>query len=157
MITERMDESLVLFADLLCWPLEWVVHLDLNIRKPEKKADVGQHLNDEERLLLADFLRLDTEIYNHFNRRFDEHLIRFNSAYGQKRMKDQLHLLNKATDNLKQHCMIKQVGNDKLTGKYRDPSTNDIMGYAIKQYVHIFIVKVLNVLLIAACCQNYNL
>ena len=133
MITERMDESLILLADLLCWPLEWVVHLDLNVRKPEKKADAGQHLNEEERLLLADFLRLDMEIYNHFNHRFEEHLIRFNSNFGHKTINEQLHLLNKENYKLKKQCAVKQVGNEKLTGKYQEPSNNDIMGYAINK------------------------
>ena len=135
MITERMDESLILLAYLLCWPLEWVVHLDLNIRKPEKKVDRGQYLNDKDRLLLIDFLRLDMEIYKHFNRRFEEHLMRFNSDFGHHRMKDQLRLLKDAKNKLKQRCVIQQVGNDKLFGEFYDPSTNDIMGYAIDQYV----------------------
>ena len=97
------------------------------------------------------------EIYKHINRRFEEHLMRLNSDFGHHRMKDQLRLLKDAKNKLKQRCVIQQVGNDKLFGEFYDPSTNDIMGYAIKQYVHIFIVKVLNVLLIAACCQNNNL
>lgn len=139
MIAERMDESLILLADLLCWPLEWVVHLDLNIRKPEKKAEAGQQLNDEERRLLADFLRLDVEIYNHFNRRFEEHLSRFNSFYGHQGMDTQLSLLKEKNDKLAQHCVVQPVGNDRLSGKFRDPFTNDIMGYAIHKYEnHIF-------------------
>lgn len=35
LVTEMMDESLVLLQDLLCWPVEAVAHLHLNQRRPE--------------------------------------------------------------------------------------------------------------------------
>ena len=40
MIAERFDESMVLLADLLCWPLEKVVSLKVNARKPELKVSI---------------------------------------------------------------------------------------------------------------------
>jgi hypothetical protein len=38
MIAERFDESMVLLADVLCWPLEKVVSLKVNARKPQLKV-----------------------------------------------------------------------------------------------------------------------
>jgi hypothetical protein len=38
MIAERFDESMVLLADLLCWPLEKVTSLKVNARKPHLKV-----------------------------------------------------------------------------------------------------------------------
>ena len=41
MISERFDESMVLMADLLCWPLEKVTSLKVNARKPHLKVSLG--------------------------------------------------------------------------------------------------------------------
>ena len=38
MIAEFFEESLVLLADYLCWPLEFVVGVSHNVRKPEIKV-----------------------------------------------------------------------------------------------------------------------
>ena len=132
MIVERMDESLVLLADLLCWPLEWITHLDLNVRKPEMKVEAGQQLDEEDRLFLADFLRLDIEIYNYFCRRFEERLTQFNSKDGQ-RMKKQLRLLQEVNNKVKEDCVIQSIGNEELVGKFHDSFSSGVMGYVINQ------------------------
>ena len=129
MIAERMDESLVLLAHLFCWPLEWVTHLDLNVRKPEIKAEIGQQLDEEDRRVLADFLSLDMQIYNYFNQRFEEKLALFNAEDG-RRMEKQLILLQQVNDKLKRNCVIEQIGNDKLKGKFHEFS-NYVMGYVL--------------------------
>ena len=127
-----MDESLVLLADLLCWPLEWVTHLDLNVRKPEIKAEIGQQLNEDDRIILADFLRLDLEIYKFFTRRFEEKIAQFNSQ-DDHRMEKQLRLLQQANEKVKHDCVIQQIGNDKLKGKFHEFS-NYVMGYILNMY-----------------------
>ena len=38
MIAEMLEESLVLLAKHLCWPLEWVAYISHNVRKPETKV-----------------------------------------------------------------------------------------------------------------------
>ena len=129
MIAERMEESLVLLAHLFCWPLEWVTHLDLNVRKPEMKAEAGQQLNEEDRRILAEFLALDVEIYNYFTLRFQVRLTQFNSQDGQ-RMEKELRLLQQANDKVKEDCVIQKIGNDKLKGKFHEFS-NAVMGYVL--------------------------
>ena len=124
-----MDESLVLLADILCWPLEWVTHLDLNVRKPEMRTEAGQQLSEEERRILAEFLALDVAIYNYFKRRFDEHLTQFNFK-DEQRMEKQLRLLQEANDKVKKDCVIQYVGNDKLKGKFHEFS-DSVMGYVL--------------------------
>jgi hypothetical protein len=129
MVAERMEESLVLLAHLFCWPLEWVTHLDLNVRKPEMKAEAGQQLNEEDRRILAEFLALDVAIYNYFKRRFEERMSQFNSE-DEQRMEKQLRLLQQANEKVKEDCVIQQVGNDKLKGKFHEFS-NFVMGYVL--------------------------
>ena len=129
MITERMEESLVLLAHLFCWSLEWVTHLDLNARKQEMKAEAGQQLDEEDRRILAEFLALDVTIYNYFKRRFEERLAQFN-AQDEKTMEKELRLLQEVNDKVKEDCVIQKIGNDKLKGKFHEFS-NSVMGYVL--------------------------
>lgn len=127
LIAERMEESLVLLADRLCWPLEYVTHLDLNVRKPERTV----RLEANERLILSRWLNFDTEIYNHFCRRFDEHVSRFNAAGRPDRMEEQVRLLRQSNEQLRERCVIQRVGNEKLRGKFLE-THNDTFGYLIR-------------------------
>ena len=128
MITERLDESLVLLADLLCWPIEWVSHLDLNMRKPELKE--SHLLNEEERQVLANFLQLDVTIYQYFRKRFEERL----ASYDKHRMAQQLSLLRGKNKELVDRCVINYVDNEQLEGDFNE-GNNAVMGYIINLYV----------------------
>jgi hypothetical protein len=78
MVTERMEESLVLLRHLLHWSTDDVVHLNLNRRKSEKSPK----LTSEERQILVKWLAADVQIYQHFSRRFEERISKFNIKYG---------------------------------------------------------------------------
>ncbi|XP_057374784.1 galactosylceramide sulfotransferase-like [Daphnia carinata] len=127
LIAERMEESLVLLADRLCWPLEYVTHLDLNVRKPERTV----RLEEDERHVLGRWLNFDTDIYEHFCRRFDDHVARFNSFGQPDRMEEQVRLLRQFNLRLRERCVIQRVGNEKLQGKFLE-THNDTFGYLIR-------------------------
>ena len=40
MIAEFFEQSMVLLAHYLCWPLEWVTGISQNVRKPESKVHI---------------------------------------------------------------------------------------------------------------------
>ena len=128
MITERMDESLVLLADLLCWPLERVVYLKLNVRKPEKNID----LTEDEGNTLSRWLNVDSLIYSYFKKRFDGRVADFNARNKPNWMNEQVRQLQDLNYKLKERCVIEQVGNEKLSGKFKETS-NNIMGYFVHQ------------------------
>ena len=121
-IAERMEESLVLLADYLCWPLEYVTHLDLNKRKPERVIK----LDDSERETLRKWLNVDNLIYDYFSKRFDEKIKLFDPAYIEQQVK-RLRELNEEVQN---RCVVAQVGNDKLSGKFKEIN-DDTLGYMI--------------------------
>ncbi len=127
LIAERMEESLVLLADRLCWPLEYVTHLDLNVRKPERTV----RLEKDERTTLGNWLNFDTEIYDHFCQRFDEHVAQFNSMGRPGRMEEQVRLLRESNRQLQERCVIQRVGNEKLQGKFLE-THNNTFGYLIR-------------------------
>ena len=55
MLSERMDESMVLMADALCLPLEEVTSLKNNVRKKDKI----QQMTEDEKSVIARFQRPD--------------------------------------------------------------------------------------------------
>lgn len=128
LIAERMEESLILLADLLCWPLDHVISLELNARKPEKYVKLSQ----EERDTLAKWLNADSAIYSYFQQRFDNRVAEVKARKETNWMEKQIKILRQLNDDLKSRCVIERVGNEKLNGSLKE-SSNIIMGYRIHE------------------------
>uniref|UniRef100_A0A0P5S7U3 Galactose-3-o-sulfotransferase n=1 Tax=Daphnia magna TaxID=35525 RepID=A0A0P5S7U3_9CRUS len=142
MMAHRMDESLVLLMDLLNWSVKDVIHLDLNRRKPDKSSP----LNGRERDVLADWLAADVQIFRYFSRRFDERVAAINQKhsnffdwiaqsgfYGQfGHVRQHAQLLKSANNELYDLCVLQEVGNEKLSGVFKETS-NNIIGYVINE------------------------
>lgn len=62
MITERIEESLILFQYFLCWKQEDVVIFDKNVRGSNSEAI----LDEDDRNELGKWLKADLKIYNLF-------------------------------------------------------------------------------------------
>ena len=142
MLANRMDESLILLSHLLNWPLEYLLHLDLNRRKPERTIQ----LTLDERAVLGQWLAADVQIFEYFSRRFDERVSKLNKdkewleytvrlpheSYVQKQMA----LLKESNRQLYNTCVLEEVGNEKLEGKFKETNDN-IIGYVINEYVYL--------------------
>ena len=59
---------MVLLAEKLCWPLDFVKSFKLNARKAAFKVD----LKSEERKILQDWQEGDMMLYDHFKKIFDQ-------------------------------------------------------------------------------------
>ncbi|KAK4010378.1 hypothetical protein OUZ56_019524 [Daphnia magna] len=137
MVANRMEESLILLKQLLNWPLQNVIHLKLNRRKPEKSS----RLSAAEKKVLEEWLAADVQIFQYFSHRFDEKIEQFNWKNSRflagfsnvhSAMKRQTQLLEAANRKLYHRCVFSEVGNEKLTGKFKD-SNNNIIGYIINE------------------------
>ncbi|EFX73028.1 hypothetical protein DAPPUDRAFT_110202 [Daphnia pulex] len=140
MVANRMEESLVLLKHLLNWPLENVVHLNLNRRKPEKSFV----LSAEERKVLSDWLTADVRIYEHFSRRFEERVAEFNRKHStmpaflaglfemESAMEREKQLLEEANKQLYDTCVIQELGNENLKGIFKEYN-NNIMGFDVNK------------------------
>jgi len=73
MITERMEESLILFRNLMCWQLEDIVTFDKNVRRTSSVAT----LDDDDKNELKKWLKADEKIYNHFYKIFEEKVAKY--------------------------------------------------------------------------------
>ncbi|XP_062840166.1 galactose-3-O-sulfotransferase 4 [Anolis carolinensis] len=74
LLTEHMDESLVLLAEALCWALEDVVAFRHNLRSPRARAPA---LSPLDAARLRAWNHLDWQLYVHFNASFWERAERF--------------------------------------------------------------------------------
>lgn len=96
MIEEHLEESLVLFANLMNWPLEYVQHLILNDHKISRKYK----LSDNHRLQLTIMNRVDTRLYSHFLDKFR----RCVQQYGQQQMVNDVRRLRALNKKLENRC-----------------------------------------------------
>ncbi|KAK9508482.1 hypothetical protein O3M35_006029 [Rhynocoris fuscipes] len=103
MISEYMEASLILLADLMNWPLEYVVSLKLNSRQMDKTKQLTEDEHDK----LIELNLIDAELYDYFLEKFRQKLIK----YGRKRLFKNVNKLLKLNKDLQSLCV------DKLNNK----------------------------------------
>ncbi|XP_065584258.1 galactosylceramide sulfotransferase-like, partial [Artemia franciscana] len=81
MITEKMEESIVLLKHLLCWDYKDLVFVKLNARDENLKANLSKGQTET----LRKWLRADNHLYKKLRDVFDEKVERF----GRKRMEEE--------------------------------------------------------------------
>lgn len=96
-LTEKMDESLVLMADMLCWELDDVIEFRQNI---ELNKDDTSIITDKMKENLRKFNKADHRLYEAALARFEE----LKQNFGEQRLKDQVELLKLKRENLIQEC-----------------------------------------------------
>lgn len=97
MISEHMEISLVLLADAMCWPLEDVTFIKLNVQPSNRTYTLS--MEDKEKLLLMN--GADVKIYRHFLRKFHRRV----NEYGKSRMKEQVQRLKMLNWQLEKECV----------------------------------------------------
>jgi galactose-3-O-sulfotransferase 3 len=134
MISEYMEASLVLLADLMCWPLRDVRFLKLNAR-PEK---IKQKFNKREIKKLNILNNVDTELYRYYLEKFKIKI----EIYGKKRMENDVLKLINLNNNLMDEC-VSMLLQPKL-----DNRTYPVIQYELKinapSHCNFVIMKELN-------------
>ncbi|XP_054712861.1 galactosylceramide sulfotransferase-like [Uloborus diversus] len=97
LVADRMDESLVLLRNLLCWDIDDVVTFKLNARNPKFKSK----LNDNEKAKLRAFNRADDLLYKHFLEKFKRQI----DAFDKQRLSAEIAELNRKTQNWYDLCV----------------------------------------------------
>ena len=100
LIAEKMDESLILMKELLCWKYEDVVFFPKNARKSSVKPKLSADAVEKLRLLN----RGDQLLYDHFVARHNKEVAR----YGVEKMAQQVTILNSVKDKLFKDCKVKE-------------------------------------------------
>lgn len=97
MMSEHMEASLILLADLMGWPLHHIRFLNNNVRQVSMKAN----LTEGDKRKLRNFNNADTKLYNYFLEVFKSKI----KAYGSDKMKDQVLELISMNYDLYQLCV----------------------------------------------------
>lgn len=135
LLVERLEESLVLLRHLLCRPVEHVATLVLNKHNTSKTFKLKMW----QRLVLKNWLRADHMIYDYFRKLFDSKVRQFNEEHlhlvinsSVTPMDMEVTKLRQAVAELNSKCVVDQVGNEKLVGKFHE-SSNEVIGYEVKE------------------------
>lgn len=122
MITERMNESLVLLKNLLCWTTEDVLTFKLNARKESSKTPLTPDLKNK----ILKWNRSDKILYDYFVERFDQRV----EVFGREKMAAELKELTTKIDSWFKFCNTSIGGSSeffdnafKLQAKNMDNST----------------------------------
>lgn len=101
LISDRMDESLVLLRHHFCWSVSDVVVFRLNARKETSIATFGEQTAQKLRRLNG----ADHKLYRYFSEKLDTKIEKF----GFDRMKLEVEELKKRTNSLYEQCVDKSV------------------------------------------------
>lgn len=99
MIKEYFDASLVLLADLMRWPLEYVAYVPLMTRAKETKPNLT--LTSEDKIKLRELNRADSLLYDYFLGKFRQRV----HKYDVHRLIRKLQRLRKLNDDLYKKCI----------------------------------------------------
>ncbi|XP_065219320.1 galactose-3-O-sulfotransferase 3-like [Planococcus citri] len=102
MIMEYMDESFVMLANLMGWPLEYVAFLKLNSRPPGENTCP---LTKQDELTLMELNHVDTQLYNYFHEKF----LRCKRQYGEDNLNQQVEKLQIINKNFEERCVAEEV------------------------------------------------
>ena len=161
LISEHFEESMVLMADLLCWPIEFVAGIKHNVLPESKKVCsynitifsilnrlilyrfkfnifllyLKENLSDPK--ILEKWQAAEIKVYDEMYKKFQEKLEKF----GRDKMSEEVKKLRNVQQNLEKTCDIKQLNvenqtkAEKLKYQYSAPYNKNgihyIAGYVI--------------------------
>ena len=98
MITERMDESLIILKEYLGWNMTDIVYLNCNVSNKPKVT-----MSDETVAKILKYQVIDDQIFNHFNASFEQHLDRV----GREKVASQLKEFQEMREAFENKCFDK--------------------------------------------------
>ncbi|XP_065216179.1 galactose-3-O-sulfotransferase 3-like [Planococcus citri] len=109
MIMEYMEESLVLLARLMGWPLQSMMHLKLNARPADPNAHV---LTADEKITILKLNHVDAALYYHFEKKFRKCV----DQYGKEKLQGEIVELRQLNEKFYRRCVDREVQGGDLGG-----------------------------------------
>ena len=100
MITERMEESLILFRNLMCWQTEDIVIFHHSVIMSRSVTTLA----DDDKNELKRWLNADEKVYNHFYKIFQEKVAKYS-----RDIKQEIQQRIDAREELRAECLTKLV------------------------------------------------
>ncbi|XP_065219061.1 galactose-3-O-sulfotransferase 3-like [Planococcus citri] len=124
MIMEHMEASMILLANLMGWPLEYVAFLKLNSRDSEPEP---YKLTFGDKITIMDLNQVDTQLYNHFSYKFQKCV----RQYGEQKMLDQIQKLKIINEKFTQRCIGEEIKKTLRSGgseiiEYKAKNSSDV-------------------------------
>ena len=98
MISNYMDESLVLLADMLCWPLADVSSVVLNQRTLQKQTKARKKRIREK---VREWNKADSALFDYFNKSLWKKI----ESFGAQKMQEEVKKLQEINQDLKEKCV----------------------------------------------------
>ncbi|XP_065218345.1 galactose-3-O-sulfotransferase 3-like [Planococcus citri] len=102
MLMEHMEASMILLANLMGWPLEYVASLRLNSRNSESEP-YKLTLRDE--ITIMNLNQVDTLLYNHFSDKFRKCV----RQYGEQKMNERIQQLKIINEKFAHRCIGEEI------------------------------------------------
>ena len=122
LISEKLDESLILLKELLCWEFKDIVFFTKNARREDKKGS----LTDENIEKLKVLNSADMMLYEHFLLKHEQAVMR----YGEDKMAQEISKLNYCRNEFFKTCNIEEVQTFKPDSIFKEFS-DQVNGYVI--------------------------
>ncbi|XP_018605085.1 galactosylceramide sulfotransferase-like [Scleropages formosus] len=135
MIAEHFEESLILLKDILCWQMEDLLFLRLNMRRGSSVF----RLTPEQRMRAREWNAVDWRLYRRFNTTFWAKV----EAYGRERMARDVEELRRQNSAMAAICV--EGGQPVEAGQIRDAALQpwhpfgerSIMGYNLREDIEL--------------------
>lgn len=98
MMVEYFDESLVMLAQLMGWPLDHVAYVPIN----KRRQGVKYYLTESDREILSDLNKADTLLYDYFLKKFQK----CRQQFGVDRLQEEVNKLRKLNEALREKCVF---------------------------------------------------
>ena len=120
LIAERLDESLILLKEHLCWEFKDIVFYDKNVRKVSELTDMPKEMVDQLKVLNS----ADVLLYRHFLEKHKKAVLQ----YGEEKMAIQVELLKYYKQEYFSKCGITYMNEFTPSSMYKEDS-DKVIGY----------------------------
>ena len=102
MLSERIDESLVMLKEYMGWELRDILYLSRNVLRKNTKG----YVSEKTKRTILDHLTLDKQIYDHFSASFERHI----DKLGRARIAGEVHKFRVLREEFENKCLNKSGG-----------------------------------------------
>ena len=107
MITELIDQSLLMLRQLLCMDIDDIIYLKLKIRKDSDRQEETVATDEYTKEKIREWNSLDTAIYHYFNNKL---IHRIEMEYGYEKMDQDVQIFQKRLKEVEEHCVDRYEG-----------------------------------------------
>ena len=126
MITDRMDESLVVLKELIGWEMSDILYLDKTVSVKKQNTSITEKTS--QRLLKN--MDIDRQIFEFFNKKLDKHV----EFIGKARIATELKQFKALRQFFKDNCLDKKLGPQPVSVNCPNPKFGRTITWQLSEY-----------------------